>query len=208
MERKPNNQIMKTEPNGKGQESLASATCSAADEYLKTHKSAKWCPVCGMIYLLRFAPVLTITGLIIAAIIGGCMGHYAASRRTTQAHTQPGAAVVERKQKEQMKNEISNVEGAPAVAGAARGSAWRIRQLIDGRYVAEERRGWIFKTWVAVDLKSPRFLWDANDEFYRDCIGDADSCLKALAGRGHSMPNRRLEPQPRIMAAGSEKEKI
>ena len=51
-----------------------------ADEYLKTHKSAKWCPVCGMIYLLRFAPVLTITGLIIAVIIGGCMGHHAAIR--------------------------------------------------------------------------------------------------------------------------------
>jgi hypothetical protein len=71
----------------------------------------------------------------------------------------------------------------------ATGSAWRIRQLIDGRYVAEERRGWIFKTWVAVDLKSPNFCWDVNDKFYRDCIGDAAQCLKALAGRGHSMPN-------------------
>lgn len=62
------------------QSSLAEAKGSAAEEYLKTHKSAKWCPICGFIYLMRVAPVLTTTGLILAALIGGWIGRRSASQ--------------------------------------------------------------------------------------------------------------------------------
>jgi hypothetical protein len=69
-----------TPATGKDKPDCAPRICSAADEYLKTHKSAKWCPVCGFIYFMRFAPVLTTLTLICAGIIGGCIGHHAASR--------------------------------------------------------------------------------------------------------------------------------
>jgi hypothetical protein len=77
---KNDNQQLASVDEAKGQGTLAPATCSAADEYLKTHQSAKWCPIYGFIYLMRYAPVLTTTAIILSAIIGGCLAHHAASR--------------------------------------------------------------------------------------------------------------------------------
>ena len=48
---------------------------SEIDEYFKTHKSAKWCPICGFVYLMKFAPVLTTIGLILAGVIGYWIGY-------------------------------------------------------------------------------------------------------------------------------------
>ena len=74
----------------------------------------------------------------------------------------------------------------------------RIRLLADGRYIAEERRGWwIFATWEAIDWKTPNFLWSPGDVFYKDCIGDYEQILRGIAGRGHSLPNSQAN-QPQV----------
>lgn len=64
---------------------------------------------------------------------------------------------------------------------------WRVRQLIDGRWVAEERTGWwIFERWLAIDLKSPFFLWSPSDQFYAECVGTYEKAIAAIALRGVS----------------------
>jgi hypothetical protein len=72
---------------------------------------------------------------------------------------------------------------------------YRIRQLIDGRFLVEEQVGfWLFKEWLAIDLKAPNYLWWPDSSYYRDCIGCYNDCIKALASRGHGM-NPDLKPE-------------
>lgn len=66
----------------------------------------------------------------------------------------------------------------------------RLRQLIDGRWVAEIRHGWwIFAKWIAIDLRTPGHLWTPNSQFYEDCIGTHEDAIRGLALRGFSLPN-------------------
>lgn len=58
----------------------------------------------------------------------------------------------------------------------------RIRRLCTGHFIAEERIG--FFRWKAVDMKNPSFLWEPNDRYFCDCIGDEAQALKTLALRG------------------------
>ena len=94
-------------------------------------------------------------------------------------------------------------QGIPSVQGKAtdsRGSGvdvqrlvrqgGRLRQLIDGRWVAEERHGWwIFAKWIAIDLRTPRHLWKPDCQFYKDCIGTYEEAIRGLSMRGFSLPN-------------------
>jgi hypothetical protein len=41
-----------------------------SEKYLKDHPCCWWCPVCGTIYLFKFAPVLTTLAALISALIG------------------------------------------------------------------------------------------------------------------------------------------
>ncbi len=66
----------------------------------------------------------------------------------------------------------------------------RLRQLIDGRWVAEERHGWwIFAKWIAIDLRTPCYLWTPDCQFYKDWIGTYEDAIRGLAMRGFSLPN-------------------
>lgn len=67
---------------------------------------------------------------------------------------------------------------------------FRIRRLIDGRYVAEQRLGWIFRRWEGIDLQSPGFTWMPGSRFYKDCIGTREQCINALALFGLDWPNK------------------
>jgi hypothetical protein len=68
------------------------------------------------------------------------------------------------------------------------GGRARIRQVCDGRFIAEVVRGALFPKWHGVDLRSSPYCWDKENGNYRDCIGTQEECLKALALRGIS-PN-------------------
>lgn len=60
----------------------------------------------------------------------------------------------------------------------------RIRTLVNGLVIAEERKGWLFPEWHAIDLKSPQFYWAPSDQYYRDCLGTRDQAINAIAHRG------------------------
>jgi hypothetical protein len=65
----------------------------------------------------------------------------------------------------------------------------RIYRVADGRFIAEERRGfWIFEKWEAIDLRHPRYLWSPTDFFYSHCLGNRDQIIKAISERGYCMP--------------------
>lgn len=68
------------------------------------------------------------------------------------------------------------------------GGRARIRQVCDGRFIAEVARGFLFPKWYGVDLISSPFCWDKENGNYRDCLGTRDQCVRALAQRGVS-PN-------------------
>lgn len=62
---------------------------------------------------------------------------------------------------------------------------YRIRQLINGKFVAELKRGfWPFVYWTAIDLREPKFTWSPSSAWYRDCMGTEEECKRALASRG------------------------
>ena len=68
-------------------------------------------------------------------------------------------------------------------------SCIRIRQVADGRFIAEELRGfWIFEKWMAIDLRLPRYLWSPTDFFYSHCVGNRKQIIKAISERGLPMP--------------------
>lgn len=62
-------------------------------------------------------------------------------------------------------------------------SRHRIRKLLDGRYVAEERTCLFF--WEAIDLSHPQFKWKRGSNLYRCCIGSREDAIKAIAARGY-----------------------
>lgn len=80
----------------------------------------------------------------------------------------------------------------------ARGDGWRIRELIDGRYVAEVyRRLAIRKRWVGLTVCENKSVdigvWVAEDDpDYRYCLGTHHQCITALAesGIGRNMEER------------------
>lgn len=63
----------------------------------------------------------------------------------------------------------------------------RVRQLCDGRFVAEIARGRWRPKWHGVDLKTPGRFWEPLSAYYRDCIGTREQCLTGLAVCGVSM---------------------
>jgi hypothetical protein len=74
----------------------------------------------------------------------------------------------------------------------------RLRQLVDGRWVAEERHGWwIFVRWIAIDLKYPQYVWKPSEQYYKDCLGTQEEAIRGLAKRGFSLPNHApMRPRP------------
>lgn len=95
-----------------------------------------------------------------------------------------------------MKTNAMETENVPAVGvpRMVRHLRVRIRELADGRYIAEERCGWwMFSSWQAIDCRTPQFLWSPGDAFYSHCIGDYEQVLKGIAERGHSLPNATVE---------------
>ncbi len=74
----------------------------------------------------------------------------------------------------------------------------RLRQMVDGRWLAEERHGWwIFVRWIAIDLNCPRYLWKPSERSYKNCLGTREEAIAGLAMRGFSLPNRAtVRPRP------------
>ena len=120
-------------------------------------------------------------------------------RRTPSCDT---AAESERRQHEKSMNtpQESNTQRAAVDHQRLVRQGGRLRQLIDGRWVAEERHGWwIFAKWIAIDLRTPRHLWTPDCQFYKDCIGTYEEAIRGLSMRGFSLPNDKdVQPRERL----------
>ena len=63
----------------------------------------------------------------------------------------------------------------------------RVRQLIDGKWVAEVKRGLIFKRWYGIDRgKSTTWLRRPGSQYYLDCrCNTREDAIKSFAGLGY-----------------------